>query len=837
VGEAGFGHNTDTDTPPRVRALTSDGTEQWATDLTGSIAGLAVSPDGTVIAATSDGLWGLRAGDGQIRYMVPGPISAPGFTDDGNTVVATSTGIRKFDVNGMLLWSAQISHFDLGTATPPIVDKQGSILVASGTSITRITGGGGVLATVDGGLQTSESFANAGLVAGDDGTVYVGSSSTSGTAALYAYDDTLALRFRFQPVQSTFQVYQPVLASGSVYFIGADAGNLDPFLYAVTTGTNAGLSSSSWPQMLGDSDNHAEAAPSRVPLREIVLQGTITNANHGGRTPFPLPGAQVFVVATLDGAVPPTVLMSATADANGAYFLSLVIPLMTPLHAEIDFSSFGVEQNADVAFDAGAPGSRTALSLDQQLAVTTLELTGAVHIPASPDAPADVVVDGSGGHWIDAPVVSPVGGAYQTFVLYDGFPTSDTVRVHADAGALGLQTQIADVRLSPGTLNVLPLDFTIANRPATRTPVPGLDLMGNGGFPLPPTASSASDAVYFAVQVGPQPDQSPASTIISSIAADGVTTRQTSLDGLVPTPTIGGDGNLYIAGPTLIALDPALHTLATYNPLADDPAYQGGELSSPAIVPTSHGAIAISAVTRGDADASAVLEVQLDFTTRAGTRVWELFSPDDAPWDFPADQTQPVFGASSVYVPIGSQLLGIDPSAGNLLFAYQSDASQPFSSPAMAGVWTAGRTETVQFFVPLGVLDSVTSAGTEVANWPSGIVPGLGTGLAVGPTGISYFSDQAGAVWAINPDATCRWKFGDDSIAGAPALGSDGTLYVTGPHTLYAFGDSTAGCSAPANLAWRFDTGSNITLVPGAAIGATKIWVIADDGNAYGVTK
>lgn len=847
----GFDHSTGTETPPRVRAFTSDGTEQWDTDLSGTVAGLAVSPDGTVIAATSTGLWGLRAGDGRVRYMVPGPTSAPAFPDDGTTVVATSTGVSKFDVNGVILWGAQISNFNLSTAAPPVVDQDGSVLVASGTSVTRISGSGDVLATVDGGLHAGESFARSGLVVGGDGTVYVGSSSTGGTAALYAYDQTLAQRFRFQPAQTTSQVYQPVLASGSVYFIGANSG-LNPFLYAVTTGTSAGLSSSSWPQMLGDNDNHARAAPSRSPLREIVLQGTITNANNGGRTPFPLPGAQVFIFATLDGAAHPAVFRPATADANGAYFFSLLIPQTTPLDAGIDFHSFGVEQNVDVTFAAGAPGSSTALSLDQQLAVTTLELVGAVHIPASPGAPAEVFVDDSAGDWIDAPAVSTVAGAYHTFLLYDAATTEDTLSVHAEAGVLGVQNQVVDVQLNPGALTVLPLDFTLTNRPATQTPVPGLDLTRND-VPLPPAASPASDAVYFTVQVQPQVGISrpggararlavrphagrSGSTIVSSIAADGVTTLQTLLGGSLPTPTIGGDGNLYVAGPTLIALDPALHTLATYNPLGDDPAYQGGGLSAPAIVPISNGAIAISAAIRGNANASAVLEVQLDFTTHAGTRMWELFSPDDAPWDFPADQTQPVFGASSVYVPIGSQLLGIDPSAGNLLFTYQSEADPP-DSPAMAGVWTAAGAENVQFLVPDGVLDSVTSAGTEVANWPSGIVPGFASGLAVGPTGISYFADEVGTVWAINPDTSCRWKFSGDSIAGVPALGSDGTLYVTGQHTLYALGDSTAGCGAPANLAWRFDTGRNITLVPGAAIAARKIWVIGDDGNAYGVTR
>lgn len=145
----------------------------------------------------------------------------------------------------------------------------------------------------------------------------------------------------------------------------------------------------------------------------------------------------------------------------------------------------------------------------------------------------------------------------------------------------------------------------------------------------------------------------------------------------------------------------------------------------------------------------------------------------------------------------------------------------------------------MQLLVPDWLVDSVTSAGAEKPGWPfTDVVPGELGGLAVGPaTGISYFADQDGGLWAINPDASCRWHFDGDFIFGNPALGSDGTLYVTSPSTLYAFGDGNVGCDTPAVPAWRFDLGKQIQMFPGAAVGATKIWVVASDGNAYGVAK
>jgi hypothetical protein len=329
-------------------------------------------------------------------------------------------------------------------------------------------------------------------------------------------------------------------------------------------------------------------------------------------------------------------------------------------------------------------------------------------------------------------------------------------------------------------------------------------------------------------------------TVISSISADGTTTFQTqALSGQSDSVVVGGDGNVYLGGDKLIALDSKLSPLASYDPQTDDAQFDGGGVAPPAILPTAHGALAVSAVIRGGTVSSAVLGVQLDFTTQGGAKKWELFSPDTNPWDLPQSATLPVFGASNVYVPLGAHLVGIDPTAqGKLLFDYLANAPSPIFG-SQAGVWSASGAENAQLMVPDGLVDSVTSAGVENANWPvTNVLPFELGGLAVGPTtGISYFIDQNAGLWAIDPDATCRWHYDGDFIFGVPALGSDGTLYVTSPSTLYAFADSNVGCDIAAVPAWRFDLGKQLQMFPGPAIGATKIWVVASDGNAYGVAK
>jgi hypothetical protein len=872
----GFDQTTRESTPPHVRALTSDGIEQWSTDLSGSINGIAVSPDGSILAATTDGLWSLRASDGRTRWMLPGWTNTPAFSSDGSTVTVTSAGVNKLDPNGVLFWNAPLDGFDVTAATPPVVDQDGSVVVAFGTSLVRVPADGARATPVDGGLQNGENFANSSLVLGGDGTVYAATWGDSGNSALYACDQTFAQRFRFQPPQGDFRTYQPVVVPGSVYFLGTN-GNGNTFLYAVTSGTGAGLSPSSWPQALGENDHHSQAAPPPLPYREVVLQGSVQNANNGGRAPFPLAGAQVTVIAQLDGAAHFQPYLPATADASGAYFLSLLIPQTSALDGSAIFQAYGVSQNAEVDFAAGAAGSSTVVNLDQQLAVTTLELTGQVHIPAEPGATAGVTVDFSSGTWVDDPGVNTVQGAYQTFVLYDASITADTLGATADTGILGVQSQQVDVTLEPGTLNLRQLDFTLTNRPATQVSIPGFDPASNTSFLSALAANPLSDAVYFTVVhnpevgvVGPAPafarrDSSKQSlaahglagaarllknvvhpdfasfgtTVVSGISADGTTTFETAaLSGESPAAVVGGDGNVYLGGNKLIVFDPQLKTIASYDPQVDDPQFSGGGLAPPAILPTSHGALAVSAVLRGDAGTSAVVGVQLDFTTASATRAWVLFSPDAAPWDLPQDQTLPAFGASNVYVPLGAHLLGIDPSAsGKLLFDYQANTGSPIFASA-AGVWSAAGVESVQFQVPGALTDSVTSAGVERSNWPvTSVVPLVFPSLSVGATtGISYFSDGNGALWAINPDGTCRWRFDSDFVFGS-ALGSDGTLYITSASTLYAFADSNTGCDASAVPAWRFDLGKQIHFFAGAAVGATKIWVIADDGHAYGVAR
>ncbi|MEA2063446.1 MAG: PQQ-binding-like beta-propeller repeat protein, partial [Gemmatimonadota bacterium] len=97
--------------------------------------------------------------------------------------------------------------------------------------------------------------------------------------------------------------------------------------------------------------------------------------------------------------------------------------------------------------------------------------------------------------------------------------------------------------------------------------------------------------------------------------------------------------------------------------------------------------------------------------------------------------------------------------------------------------------------------------------------PELGCSPAIGSDGTVYISSNYGTLYALNPDGTVKWSYNiGHGSSGSFAIGSDGTIYVgTELSILYAI-------NSDGTLKWSYTTGLNIAQVSP---------VIAADGTVY----
>jgi outer membrane protein assembly factor BamB len=127
-------------------------------------------------------------------------------------------------------------------------------------------------------------------------------------------------------------------------------------------------------------------------------------------------------------------------------------------------------------------------------------------------------------------------------------------------------------------------------------------------------------------------------------------------------------------------------------------------------------------------------------------------------------------------------------------------------------------------------VDCVTEVG--MARWALDLSAGcqaqeecLGQAPALGSDGTIYVSSSGGGtLYAVNPDGTIAWSY-TRSVAYPPALAGDGTIYASGAGIMDALDPGGA-------LMWTFDTGGSTE--GSTAIGADgTIFFGVDDKNLY----
>lgn len=170
----------------------------------------------------------------------------------------------------------------------------------------------------------------------------------------------------------------------------------------------------------------------------------------------------------------------------------------------------------------------------------------------------------------------------------------------------------------------------------------------------------------------------------------------------------------------------------------------------------------------------------------------------------------------------------------NLLYAVNPDGSKRWQYPAGASSPLVGPDGTIYFGLsgdaPNTRLVALNQDGTE--KWTSvEIIGGSYAGPALGPDGTVYTTTLGGAVLAMNPDGTTKWRYETgDKIWSAPTVGADGVVYVsTGNNTddpnVFVF-------NPDGSVKWSYVLPRNSRSTPALALDGT-LYVCCDDSKLY----
>ena len=264
----------------KLYAINANGTQKWAFGTGGDIdSSPAIGSDGTIyVGSTDNNLYAVNPADGTQKwaFATGGNVgSSPAIGSDG-TIYVGSVDKKLYAINpdGTKKWDLLTVGY---VAYSPAIGSDGTIYVVSRYthSFYAINPDGTQKWAIDllGGITNSPAV-------GSDGTIYV-----TGSSKLYAIDPSSTIKWFFNPPCTT-RTAVSLSRDGTVYISGSSKK-----LYAIDTGTGAGLADSPWPGFHCSYQNTGRVEP-EIGLSTTGLSiagvdpgssgnGSFTVTNHG----------------------------------------------------------------------------------------------------------------------------------------------------------------------------------------------------------------------------------------------------------------------------------------------------------------------------------------------------------------------------------------------------------------------------------------------------------------------------------------------------------------------------------------------------------------------------
>jgi outer membrane protein assembly factor BamB len=200
-------------------------------------------------------------------------------------------------------------------------------------------------------------------------------------------------------------------------------------------------------------------------------------------------------------------------------------------------------------------------------------------------------------------------------------------------------------------------------------------------------------------------------------------------------------------------------------------------------------------------------------------------------WTFPIGVARsPMIGTdNTIYFGVGSTFYAVNPN-GSIKWTNQLQSGFQYeiiyqSSPAL------GADESI-YFVASGLLFALNSEGFKKWTFPvdNASTPLESFSPAIASDGTIYVGSYYNRkVFALNPDGTEKWAFSLPSAAGdSPAIGADGTLYITGTG-LYAL-------TAEGTNVWFTQTNSFFQASPALGRDGTIYVSSSQDLSLYAIS-
>jgi hypothetical protein len=121
-----------------------------------------------------------------------------------------------------------------------------------------------------------------------------------------------------------------------------------------------------------------------------------------------------------------------------------------------------------------------------------------------------------------------------------------------------------------------------------------------------------------------------------------------------------------------------------------------------------------------------------------------------------------------------------------------------------------------------------------IVKWQFPLSDYAGSSAAIDSAGNVYFTMRSYLVYCLGPDGTERWRYrSPQALYGTPALGADGTVYVTGSIDAETHNVSLLALSADGKLKWSYYLGGSRTCSP--TLGQDSIVYVGSELGLYAV--